>query len=140
MIFLWFFTITACSIAMFFNGSITFLIAEWEIDHSSPLDLCHTLNKFVQRVRLGQAALALLSVLQLWAEKLIVVPIVVICVVLFVFVYPKKNGRNGRYFDPSTMVRESNGLKIAHGCGALANFLILLYSVFFVTRAIVRAH
>jgi hypothetical protein len=120
------FTVAACGVALFFDASIIFKIGEWEIDHSSPFDLCCALNTVVRGVRIDQTALALLSVVQLRTETFVTLPILVICVILFVFAYPKKNRMNRRYFGPSTMVRESNRLKIAYGGRVAANTLVLL--------------
>jgi hypothetical protein len=132
---LWALIIAACFFALFFNAYITFNIVEWEVEHSSPLDLCSSLNRFVQKAYVSQGILVVLCLCQFYSS-FATAPIVVMCVGLFVFAYPRKNRRNGRYFDPSTMVRQSNRLKISHGCAVGADFVALLYSVFFFVRAI----
>jgi accessory gene regulator protein AgrB len=139
MLLLWVLIILASFAVLYHNITITFHIVEWEVDHTSPLDLCSMLNRLMVRAYIVQGILTALAAVQLLTEAHCVsAPVLAASVALLAFAYPKRNRRNGRYFDPSTIVRESGRMKAAHGSACAANFLGLLYEVFLLVSAIVR--
>jgi hypothetical protein len=132
MLALWCFLVLFCVIVLTYHVMIVTQIVDFQIDHVNPIDVCVVLEKRVKPVILAQIAVVVTCLLLMFKSW----PIFILeFLVLAYGIYLKK--KQGRLFNPITIVRESDGLKIRHGIAVAVQMVALIYAIIAIILSII---
>jgi hypothetical protein len=99
-------------------------IVDFQIDHINPIDLCLSLEKRVMPFFYGQVGTIVVLLFLLRRSW----PILIVQCGVLVYAISRKRKRS-RVFDPITIVRESDQLKIRHGIAIGIQMISIIFGL-----------
>ena len=134
MVAIWIFIVIMSGISMAYHVILTTQIVDFQLDRTNPIDLCTVLEKRVVPLFIPQAVAAVLSLLVLPLG----LPVLAVGVTAIVWLR-RVLKRNVRMFDPMTIVRDADQIKIRHMVLAILNIFVVFYGVVIVIVSLVQS-
>ena len=134
MVAIWIFIVIMSGISMAYHVILTTQIVDFQLDRTNPIDLCTVLEKRVVPLFIPQAVAAVLSLLVLPLG----LPVLAVGVTALVWLR-RVVKRNARMFDPMTIVRDADQIKIRHMVLAILNIFVVFYGVVIVIVSLVQS-
>lgn len=134
MVAIWIFIVIMSGISMAYHVILTTQIVDFQLDRTNPIDLCTVLEKRVVPLFIPQAVAAVLSLLVLPLG----LPVLAVGVTAIVWLR-RVVKRNVRMFDPMTIVRDADQIKIRHMVLAILNIFVVFYGVVIVIVSLVQS-
>jgi len=124
MVVIWLLILLICIALIVINFRIITTIIDFQIDHVNPIDVCTSLSKNIQPLFILLSSNIVLSILKLFKAW----PLIIVNAGLLVFFYLNKKKRN-RYFEPMTIVRDSDHIKNRHIVVLVLNAFSFIYAL-----------
>lgn len=134
MVAIWIFVVIMSGISMAYHVILTTQIVDFQLDRTNPIDLCTVLEKRVVPLFIPQAVAAVLSL----AVLPLGLPVLAVGVTALVWLR-RVVKRNARMFDPMTIVRDADQIKIRHMVLAILNIFVVFYGVVIVIVSLVQS-
>ena len=134
MVAIWIFIVIMSGISMAYHVILTTQIVDFQLDRTNPIDLCTVLEKRVVPLFIPQAVAAVLSL----AVLPLGLPVLAVGVTALVWLR-RVVKRNARMFDPMTIVRDADQIKIRHMVLAILNIFVVFYGVVIVIVSLVQS-
>ena len=109
MIFLWIFLLILFIILLIYNYLIVSKLIEFQIDHVNPIDICTSLEFFIKPIQILQGIVICFSLIQIRNSW----PVFLIFLILFLYIF-QISKKQRRYFEPMSIVRDADLIKIRH--------------------------
>jgi hypothetical protein len=124
MIVVWFILAVLCIAVLFLGVLIMIDLIEFTLDHVNPIDICVVLERrghYLVRIEIATVFCSLFAFRRAW-------PLLLIGAFVLWCLYRTRSPK-GTLFDPLTVVRDLNELKVEYGIISALFFVRLLYSI-----------